>query len=77
MDVAKLFQNGRSQAVRLPKAYRFNGKQVLIRKVGKGVLLMPDEGSWDAMRESVGMFSDDFLTERSQGQPDEREGLFE
>lgn len=77
MDVAKLFKNGRSQAVRLPKEYRFPGKQVFVRKVGKGVLLMPEEGSWEAMEESLAMFSDDFLIERSQGQSEEREGLFE
>ena len=77
MDVAKLFKNGRSQAVRLPKEYRFRGKQVFVRKVGKGVLLMPEEGSWEAMEESVALFSDDFLAERTQGQSEEREGLFE
>jgi len=77
MDVAKLFKNGRSQAVRLPKDYRFPGKQVFVRKLGKGVLLMPEEGSWEGMKESVGMFSDDFMIERDQGEHDEREGLFE
>lgn len=77
MDVAKLFKNGRSQAVRLPKEYRFPGKQVFVRKLGKGVLLMPEEGSWEAMKESVEMFSNDFMIKRVQGEHDEREGLFE
>lgn len=77
MDTAKLFKNGRSQAVRLPKAYRFSGKQVTLRKVGKGVLLMPEEGSWDSLIESVSLFSDDFFEERDQGVHEQRDGVFE
>ncbi len=41
MDTAKLFTTGRSQAVRLPKAFRFDGQEVLIKRVGTGVLLIP------------------------------------
>jgi len=40
---AKIFINGRSQAVRLPKEFRFEGSEVLIRKVGKTVILDPVE----------------------------------
>jgi antitoxin VapB len=40
-DIAKLFQNGRSQAVRLPREFRFEGDQVRVRRVAKGVLLEP------------------------------------
>lgn len=40
-DIAKLFQNGRSQAVRLPREFRFVGDRVRIRRVGQGVLLEP------------------------------------
>ena len=40
-DIAKLFQNGRSQAVRLPKQFRFEGDRVRIRRVPQGVLLQP------------------------------------
>ncbi len=40
---AKLFTNGRSQAVRLPREYRFDGNEVLIRKVGKSVIIEPLE----------------------------------
>jgi antitoxin VapB len=46
---AKLFQNGRSQAVRLPAEFRFSGEQVRIRRVGGGVLLEPlgvDARTW-------------------------------
>lgn len=40
-DIAKLFRNGRSQAVRLPQEFRFEGDRVRIRRVGQGVLLEP------------------------------------
>ena len=43
MTTAKLFKSGRSQAVRLPKEFRFEGKEVRIRRVGQGVLLEPLE----------------------------------
>lgn len=42
MTTAKLFQNGRSQAVRLPKAFRFDGDEVTIKRVSNGVLLIPN-----------------------------------
>lgn len=48
-DIAKLFQNGRSQAVRLPKEFRFEGDRVRIRRVPQGVLLeplIPDTARW-------------------------------
>ncbi len=77
MDTAKLFKNGRSQAVRLPKEYRFPGSKVYLRRVGKGVLLLPEEGSWDTLIEGASLFADDFLPERNQGAHESREGVFE
>ena len=77
MAFAKLFQNGKSQAVRLPKEYRFPGKQVYIKKIGNAVILIPEAESWKTLFESLDQFSDDFMEEREQpGQPD-REDLFE
>ncbi len=49
MGIAKLFRNGRSQAVRLPREYRFEGDRVRVRRVAEGVLLEPlisDPGQW-------------------------------
>jgi antitoxin VapB len=46
MKTARLFRNGQSQAVRLPKEYRFNGDRVLIKKAGDAVILLPEKGSW-------------------------------
>jgi len=68
MDEAKLFKNGQSQAVRLPKAYRFKGDVVYIKRQGRGVLLLPkDENPWDRMLESLAEFSPDLELERNQG----------
>ena len=68
MDTAKLFDNGRSQAVRLPKAYRMPGKEVKISRSGKRVILEPLESNWDDFFEALSQFSDDFM-ENGREQP--------
>ena len=76
MMTAKLFENGRSQAVRLPKEYRFNGDEVAINKVGDIVILMPKENKWSAFLNSLEPFSDDFMSDgREQPVVQEREAL--
>ena len=67
--IAKLFRNGRSQAVRLPREFRFEGDEVRIRQVGQGVLLEPrikDVKQWFAQLDS---FKPDFMKKRSRQQP--------
>ncbi len=76
MKTAKLFQNGQSQAVRLPKEFRFNGKQVFIKKIGNAVMLIPYQNSWQALIDSLDKFSADFMTERDQPTQQVREDLF-
>lgn len=66
METAKLFMNGRSQAVRLPKAFRFEGEEVFVKKVGNAVVLLPRQRSWETLYESLGSFSEDFMEERGQ-----------
>jgi antitoxin VapB len=66
METAKLFMNGRSQAVRLPKGFRFEGEEVFIKKVGNAVVLLPRQRSWETLYESLGSFSEDFMEEREQ-----------
>lgn len=66
MNTAKLFTNGRSQAVRLPKGCRFKSDEVGISKVGDAVILYPLNGGWDVMRRGLGSFTDDFMVDRSQ-----------
>ena len=76
MKKAKLFQNGRSQAVRLPKEFRFDGSEVYVKRVGNGVLLMPVQHTWDALIKSLDSFPADFMNERDQPlMPQEREEL--
>lgn len=54
--IAKLFRNGRSQAVRLPQQFRFSGDQVRVRRVGTGVILEPilSPRSWFAELDRFG-----------------------
>lgn len=75
MRTARLFKNGRSQAVRLPREYRFEGDVVLIKKVGNAVVLLPTTDSWQPLLESLTMFSADFMAEREQGVVEQREDL--
>ena len=77
MKVAKLFKNGQSQAVRLPKEFRFEGTQVFIRRFGNAVLLLPEQDSWQLLFDSLGLFSDDFMEARDQPEQQEREELFQ
>ncbi|MBS3740890.1 MAG: AbrB/MazE/SpoVT family DNA-binding domain-containing protein [Candidatus Cloacimonetes bacterium] len=72
MDIAKLFKNGRSQAVRLPKKYRFDDSEVLINKVGEFVVLIPKDKTWENLENSVLHFSDDFMKNRNQPEIQER-----
>lgn len=66
MKTAKIFKNGDSQAVRLPKEFRFAGNEVLIKKVGDAVVLLPKARSWRALIESLSKFPSDFMDERQQ-----------
>ena len=76
MMTAKLFENGRSQAVRLPKEYRFDSDEVAINKVGDIVILMPKENKWAGFLNSLEMFSTDFMDNgREQPAIQERESL--
>lgn len=78
MRTAKLFQNGRSQAVRLPKEFRFEGGEVYIKRVGNAVVLLPSRDSWRSLFDSLELFSEDFMERRDPPlQQDERESLFE
>ncbi len=76
MDTAKLFINGKSQAVRLPKAYRLKGKEAFITKIGNAIILLPKKERWNMLFGSLDKFSDDFMTERLQPKLDKREELF-
>lgn len=76
MMKAKVFVNGRSQAVRLPKECRFDESEVLVNKIGDIVLLMPQQGKWDGLKRGLELFTDDIF-EDGREEPDvqEREAL--
>jgi antitoxin VapB len=75
MQTAKLFMNGRSQAVRLPKEFRFSGEDVYINKVGGIVLLISKKDPWAALANSLDQFTDDFMETRNQPEDRQRESL--
>jgi len=75
MDVAKLFKNGRSQAVRLPKKYRFDDSEVFVNKIGDSVILVPKDSKWNTLEKSLNNFSDDFLSDRNQPEIQKRDDL--
>ncbi|MDX9872941.1 MAG: type II toxin-antitoxin system VapB family antitoxin [Clostridia bacterium] len=73
MDVAKIFSNGRSQAVRLPKEYRLEGTEVYVRKIDDMVLLIPKDSPWKVMESSIQYFTQDYMEDRNQPEIQKRE----
>jgi antitoxin VapB len=72
MQTAKLFWSGRSQAVRLPKDFRFQGKEVQIRRRGNAVILEPVPEDWAWLDTIPSRFDDDFVEAASE-QPEQQE----
>ncbi|NKB71737.1 MAG: AbrB/MazE/SpoVT family DNA-binding domain-containing protein [Candidatus Latescibacteria bacterium] len=78
METAKLFLNGRSQAVRLPKAYRFDGDEVYIKKIAGGVLLMPKKKSvWDLWEKNLMKYEEPLMAERNQPEDQQQRESFD
>jgi len=75
MKTAKLFQNGQSQAVRLPKEFRFEDDHVYVKKSGNVVILIPAHHSWQSLVDSLDQFTDDFMSERKQPKIQVRESF--
>ena len=76
--VAKLFRNGRSQAVRLPREFRFEGDEVRVRRVPEGVLLEPmisDPKEWFAAMDAIG--GDPLLKKGRKQPPAPRRKIFD
>jgi len=66
MKKAKLFKNGDSQAVRLPKEFRFDGKEVFIEKIKDGIIIIQNKNPWKILENSLEEFSEDVFIERNQ-----------
>ena len=65
MMMAKVFENEKSQIVKLPEECRFNTDEVAVNRIGKIVLLIPTKNKWTLFMQAIDMFSDDFMEERS------------
>lgn len=71
--IAKLFTNGRSQAVRIPKAYQFTGvEEVVMRKEGDALILLPARKTWASYADEAPVVDDDFMAERPELMDDDR-----
>lgn len=75
MDTARLFQSGRSQAVRLPKEYRFAGTEVVVKHFGNGVLLLPVDDPWKTLEAGLAAFEAGFVLTREQPPMQERDDI--
>ena len=61
MKTAKIFRSGNSQAIRIPKEFQMEGNEVEILKKGRSLVLRSKKKSWEALIESLGKFTDDFM----------------
>jgi antitoxin VapB len=76
MERAKIFWSGRSQAVRLPKDFRFQGEEVRIRRHGSAVILEPMTEDWTWLDSIVGKLDEDFVeAANEQPEPQKRPAL--
>jgi antitoxin VapB len=75
MDTAKLFLSGRSQAVRLPKQYRFPGNEVAVKHFGNGVLLLPIDNPWQMLEAGLAAFEPGFVLSRDQPEQQRRDAI--
>lgn len=76
VETAKVFTNGGSQAVRLPKDFRFDTDEVDVNRIGEIVILVPKENRWAGLLQSLDMFTDDFMKDgRGDLKTEEREAL--
>ena len=76
MDTAKVFTNGGSQAVRLPRSCRFSEEEVFVNHIGNVVILYPKNDHWSSLLASLDLFTDDFLSEPIESLPVEDRETF-
>jgi len=73
---SKVFISGNSQAIRLPKEYQVEDKELYIQKIGTTILLFPKTNPWEIFEKSLSEFSDDFMIDgRNQPEMQVREEL--
>jgi len=73
---SKVFISGNSQAIRLPKEYQVEDKEMYIQKIGRSIILFPKDYPWEAFERSLTEFTDDFMKDgRNQPEMQIRDGL--
>lgn len=75
MEFAKVFKTGRSQAVRLPKKFRFNKSEVVVQQLGKAIILVQEDDLWQTFLEGLNGFTDDFFEEERGSAPNQKRDL--
>ena len=66
MITTRVFQNGNSQAIRIPQELRTDEKEFCINKIGEIYIAYPAEDPWAPVRQVIGTFSEDFMADRNQ-----------
>ena len=69
MEVAKIFSEGETQLVELPKNFRFNSEEVFINRVGDVLILVPKQRNLEGMLETLNLFTDDFMENPQEDLP--------
>ncbi len=72
-QIAKIFMNGRSQAIRLPKEFRFDTDEVFITRQGQNIIITAKKPTWDEFFDCKSVFTDDYLNVRDDTHPQERD----
>ena len=72
-QTAKIFMNGRSQAVRLPAEFRFSVREVFIERQGDAVIIRPKPLDWDDFFDRPSQVPEDFMDDRKDLTPEKRE----
>jgi antitoxin VapB len=72
MEIAKVFTTGRSQAVRIPKEFRFRGREVCIKRIGSAVILFDPNDRLKMLLGAMGHATEDFMVHRRQPRAAER-----
>lgn len=75
METAKVFESGRSQAVRLPKKFRFTTNEVVVQRLGTSLVLTPKEKIWDSFMSGINGFTEDYMSDERVDIFTEREAL--
>ena len=78
MQTAAVVTQPEGQTICLPEGFRLDGDEVFIKRVGRSIVLIPKQGSpWQSLVDSLDQFSEDFMANRAQPRPQQREAIFE